>query len=487
MEIITIPSNKDNDNSNSNNKPAKLKVAAYARVSMDKEAAFHSFEAQKAYYEGYIKNHPEWELADIYSDNGISGTVVERPEFTRLLEDCKKKDNDGRRKIDFIITKSISRFARNIVTLLSAIRELKALGIDVYFEKEDFHSISPDGEMMITFIAMYAEEEARSASENMKWRIKKRFENGEPWVGKMLGYRLKDRKLVIVEEEARIVREVFALYLSGWGRLGIAKYLQEKYQPVANISLWSRSGILRILTNEKYKGDMLLQKKYRPDFMTKKSIEVKHGEVTQYYVASSHEPIIPPAVFDKVQEEIKRRSNNIKRIIQASSASKNRAKDPKKNPELISSDQNPFKGLIVCNKCNHKCIYRCHRSGGYLREIMICHHHYYYGNALCTNKAIPLNVLLKETSKVLHLKLDEELMSEEQMIEQIKEIIKRKIKQIRLDDKKLFYILTDGRTITKKWGLISRSRSWTPEMRERARQRTIAYYRTKQEPTSISA
>ena len=150
--------------------PEVVRVAAYARVSADKDAAFHSLEAQTDYYQNYVETRPDWELVEIYSDNAISGTVVDRPEFQRMMEDARVG------KIDRIVTKSITRFARNTVVLLESVRELKRLGVDVYFEKEDMHSISPDGELLLTLLAMYAEEEARSASENQKWRIKKKFE-----------------------------------------------------------------------------------------------------------------------------------------------------------------------------------------------------------------------------------------------------------------------------------------------------------------------
>ena len=183
-----------------------IRVAAYARVSSDKDAAFHSLTAQRDYYEEYVSKQPGWILVGLYSDNAISGTVVERPEFQRMLQDCRLG------KIDLVITKSITRFARNTVVLLQTIRELKSLDIDCYFEKEHMHSISPDGELLITLLAMYAEEEARSASENQKWRIRKKFEQGIPTNGKMLGYRLVDGKMVIIPEEAEIVRQIFADY-----------------------------------------------------------------------------------------------------------------------------------------------------------------------------------------------------------------------------------------------------------------------------------
>lgn len=179
------------------------RVAAYARVSSEKGEALHSLSAQISYYNEYISNHIGWEFVGVYADEGISGTKDSRPEFQRLLADCRKS------MIDLVITKSITRFARNTVTLLDAIRELKLLNIDVFFEKENLHSLSANGELMLTLLAMYAEEEARSASENQKWRIQKMFAEGRPNTGRMLGYYLKDGQLTIIPEEAEIVRMIF--------------------------------------------------------------------------------------------------------------------------------------------------------------------------------------------------------------------------------------------------------------------------------------
>lgn len=198
------------------------RVVAYARVSSDKDAALHSVSAQISYYNELITNHPGWDFAGIYADEGITGTKDARPEFQRLLEDCRAG------KIDMVITKSINRFARNTVTLLSTIRELKTLSVDVYFEKENMHSISGTGELMLTLLAMYAEEESRSASENQKWRIQKMFEEGKTNNGRMLGYYLKDGQLTIIPEEAELVKRIFRDYLSGMGRLAIAKQLNQE-------------------------------------------------------------------------------------------------------------------------------------------------------------------------------------------------------------------------------------------------------------------
>lgn len=191
-----------------------IRVAAYARVSSDKDAAFHSLEAQTEYYCDYVAAHPEWELVSIYSDNGISGTTINRPEFQRMLQDCREG------KIDLVVTKSVTRFARNTVILLETIRELKKLGVGCYFEKEDMHSISPDGELLLTLLAMYAEEEARSASENQKWRIQKLYDQGKPAGGHIFGYRLVEEKFEIVPEEAEVLKRFSASIFPVWATAG---------------------------------------------------------------------------------------------------------------------------------------------------------------------------------------------------------------------------------------------------------------------------
>lgn len=245
-------------------KPKVTRVAAYARVSSDKDAAFHSLEAQTEYYQNYIATHPDWELVAIYSDNGISGTTLHRPEFQRMLQDCREG------KIDLVITKSVTRFARNTIILLETIRELKKIGVDCYFEKEDMHSISPDGELLLTLLAMYAEEEARSASENQKWRIQKLYDQGKPAGGHTFGYRLMGERFEVVPEEAEIVKEIFRLYLSGMGYSKIARTLIEQHIPAYFGGTWSVASVRNILLNEKYAGDLLLQKTFSEDFRTKK-------------------------------------------------------------------------------------------------------------------------------------------------------------------------------------------------------------------------
>lgn len=355
-----------------------IRVAAYARVSSDKDAAFHSLEAQQAYYEEYIRQNPNWTLVDIYSDNGISGTIINRPEFQRMLEDCR---ND---KIDLVVTKSITRFARNTVILLETVRELKAFGIDVFFEKENMHSISPDGELMLTLLAMYAEEEARSASENQKWRIRKKFENGEPWVGDMLGYRLVDGKMVVVQEEAEIVRMIFDCYLSGMGVQAIAKKLNSMDIPARYSDYWHSNVILGILHNEKYAGDMLLQKTFRPDFRTKISRE-NHGEVRQYYVENSHQAIIDSDTFKAVQSESLRRREKYAFI-------------HKRN---IKTESNLFTGLIVCGLCGSAYRKRTAHAPYKPKPTWICSKFFELGKTACASQQIPENILIEKTKEVL--------------------------------------------------------------------------------------
>lgn len=432
MQITKIPA-----------KPKEEKitrVAAYARVSSDKDAAFHSLEAQTEYYQKYVGKHPLWELVDIYSDNGISGTLVDRPEFQRMLEDCRAK------KIDLVITKSITRFARNTVVLLETIRELKSLGIDCYFEKESMHSISPDGELLITLLAMYAEEEARSASENQKWRIKKRFEAGEIWSTRMLGYRLVNGKLVIVPEEAAIVRQIFADYLSGMGRGAIAKKLILEGVKPENGNTWSPTSISKILKNEKYVGNLLLQKTYVTDFRTKKRKE-NHGEVCQYFVENDHEPIIDQETFDLVQKEIAFRSQKYAHSVKHD------------DQELFVS---LFRGLIRCGHCR-KIFFRKRGNTGYDQMVWLCPTYFRSGKSLCPSQKIPEAILVEQTKMVL----ETEELTRELLAERLREIVVPA-------HNRLIYTLSDGTEKEVTWQHPSRSKSWTPEMRQQVRERNLA-------------
>ena len=422
-----------------------LRVAAYTRVSAEMEMKLHSLTAQEDYYREYIAAHPEWEFAGIYSDYGISGTTVQRPEFQRMLEDCRAG------KIDLVITKSVTRFARNTVILLNTIRELKALGIDCYFEKEDMHSISPGGELLLTLLAMYAEEEARSASENQRWRIRKKFENGEPWVGNMLGYRLVNGKMVVVPEEAEIVQRIFSDYLSGVGRYVIARQLiLEGIRPKSG-KKWTESSIHQILTNEKYAGNMILQKTFRPDFRTKID-KPNRGEVKKYYVENSHEAIIDQETFDRVQAEMALRA-----------AKYGKGERRTFHPHL-------FSGYIRCGHCGRSLKYYRTNAGKYDKAIWACPIFYTMGKSFCPSQKIPEDILIAKTKEILSIDaIDRKILSC-----RLREIVVPAHNQLR-------YILKDGSTVDVEWQHHSRKESWTPEMKQAAREKALKQQRGKEE------
>lgn len=276
-QVITIPV-----------KPAfkrLTRVAAYARVSTGKDAMLQSLAAQVSYYSDLIQKHPDWRYAGVYADEARTGTKDTREEFQRLLADCRA----GR--IDMIITKSVSRFARNTVTSLETVRELKAIGVDVYFEEQNIHSTSGDGEVMLTILAAFAQEESLSVSENCKWRIRKKLSDGECTSLRMYGYRVKDGRFTIIPEEAEVIRLIYSSYLSGMGARAIATMLNGKSIPSFSGSRWPRETIVDILRNEKLAGNLLLQKTFRADHLTKKK-KRNHGELPQYYVGEDHKAII---------------------------------------------------------------------------------------------------------------------------------------------------------------------------------------------------
>ena len=234
-----------------------IKVAAYSRVSSGKDAMLHSLSAQVSYYSELIQNHDGWLYCGVYADEAVTGTKEDRTEFQRMMDACREG------KIDLIITKSISRFSRNTVTLLNTIRELKLLGIGVIFEEQNINTLSADGELMLTILASYAQEESLSVSENCKWRIRSDFKQGilPMFVQNIYGYkRTKDGGLEIIPEEADVVKRVFSMYLDGLGTLKISKILTESGAPGSNNGKWSEKKVRYILSNEKYVGDFTLAK-----------------------------------------------------------------------------------------------------------------------------------------------------------------------------------------------------------------------------------
>lgn len=238
--------------------PELLRVAAYARVSSGKETMLHSLAAQVDYYTDLIGRNSDWAFRGVFVDEAMTGTKETRPEFQRLLSECRAGN------IDLLITKSISRLARNTVTILSSVRELKNMNVDVFFEEQNIHSRSGDGELMLSILSSYAQEESRSVSENCKWRIRNDFREGKISGMTMFGYRLKKGQLQMVPEEADVVRGIFADYLSGMGVIAITK----KYRAMG--FTFSKNGIAGMLRNEKFQGDMLLQKSFVEDHISKR-------------------------------------------------------------------------------------------------------------------------------------------------------------------------------------------------------------------------
>jgi len=337
----------------------KRRVAAYARVSTAAEEQETSLVAQRDYYEQYIKENKDWEFVGIYYDDGISGlSFRNRDGFNRMIRDAL----DG--KIDLILTKSLSRFARNTVDTLTTIRKLKAANIEVYFEKENIYTLDSKGEFLITIMSSIAQEESRSISENVTWGTRKRFADGKYYVpyDAFLGYEKgADGSLQIVEEEAATVRLIYLLYLAGKSPHSICEFFNLLKIPTSRqIGPWNKTPVVSILTNEKYKGDALLQKTITIDFLTRKR-KINEGEVTQYYVTNAHDPIVSPEVFDIVQAELLYR----------------------KQQNMRFSGSYPFGGKVFCSSCGsffgHKVLQR-RRNGRLTRkEIWRCNS-YYDGN-----------------------------------------------------------------------------------------------------------
>lgn len=295
--VITIPA--------ANQETArKLRVAAYTRVSSNSKDQEHSFAAQNAYFSKLITDNPDWELADIYADQGITGTSIDkRDDFLRMMEDCRK----GR--IDRILVKSSSRFARNTKESLAAVRELKSLNISVYFEEQNIDTAQVSGEVLIAMFAALAQRESEAISERVRWSYKVRMSKGRFSTCKApYGYRLVKDHLEIQEDEASIIRHIFDRYLAGVSMENIAKEITALGCPTRDgTQYWQLTSIQYILQNEKYAGDSLSQKKYTTRSFPRQQ-KINHGERKQYLVIDSHPAIISREIFQKVQELLTQRS-----------------------------------------------------------------------------------------------------------------------------------------------------------------------------------
>lgn len=322
----------------------ELRVAAYCRVSTTLEAQEGSYEAQVAYYTEKIQENPNWKNAGIYADDGKSATnTKKRDDFNAMIDDCMAG------KIDMVLTKSVSRFARNTVDSLQTIRKLKEKNIAILFEKENINTLDGSGELLITILSSQAQEESRNLSENTKWGITRRFENGIVSVNhkKFMGYTKDDKgNLVIVPEEAEIVRRIFRMYLEGSSLVQITRTLEaDKIKTVTGKDKWNSSVISRMLINEKYMGDALLQKTYTIDFLSKKRVK-NDGIVPQYYIEDNHEAIIPKELFYKVQEERARRSSINKTAV-------TRKNNKMKKTRSKYSSKYALTEILICEECGH--------------------------------------------------------------------------------------------------------------------------------------
>lgn len=303
--IRIIPATRTRFSSQPIEAKKKRRVAAYARVSTNEEDQLTSYDAQVRYYSDYIKEKDDWEFVEVYADEGISGTHAKnRPGFQRMIDDAIKQG-----KIDLILTKSISRFARNTVDSLTYIRKLKDAGVEVYFEKENIYTFDSKGEMLLTIMSSIAQEESRSISENILWGMHRRFEEGKYSVGysAFLGYdKGKDGKLVVNKEQAETVKYIFRRFLEGKTPYAISRELMELKRKTGTGRLeWNSEDIIRTLRNEKYCGNAILQKTFKKDLLAKR--EVNNGEVRKFFVENGHEAIITPEQFDMAQQELEER------------------------------------------------------------------------------------------------------------------------------------------------------------------------------------
>ena len=338
----------------------KLRVAAYCRVSSNSADQRNSFATQERVYTKYIAEKQEWELVDIFADEGLSGMKADnRPEFQRMIRMCELH------QIDLILTKSVSRFARNAQDCIEAVRELRQLGVTVYFEKEHINTANMSNEMFLSMMSAFAQEESISISKNMRKGAVMRMKNGTFRLSQApYGYYLDEKGILIVQqEEAKIVQRIFGNFLSGMGIQEIAAELQKEHIPKLNGEpIWSYTGILYILTNERYIGDELFQKRYTTDTLPFQK-KINRGQKKQYYAEDTHDPIISREVFRKAQELLKRKSER---------------------HGHQNNGQYTFTSLIVCDECGTNF---CRRIAKNQRVLWTCRKHF-KGKHLCSMESL---------------------------------------------------------------------------------------------------
>ena len=350
----------------------KKKVCAYVRVSTDSLQQEDSLENQTTYFKSFITANPEWEFVGIYSDQGISGYKENRPGFQKMIEDARAGN------IDLIVVKSVSRFARNTETVLKFTRELKNIGVGIFFELQNINTLSGAGELMLTILAAFAQAESEGASANAKMTYKRKFESGIPAHGLecTFGYKANAQGDIVVDEEkAAVVRQIFDLAEQGIWPSKIKQYLNKNGVPGCAGGDWDDTAVFRVLHNVSYKGDLILQKTYRDSRRKQRKNE---GQVDQWYIAENHQPIVPPKQWDKVQEILRKRSEHLQKPA-----------PPKPDKPRSSRNTYPLSNLIYCPICGEKLI---HKWGKGKNEYWACKTNLKVGKDACKGVWLPAEV-----------------------------------------------------------------------------------------------
>jgi len=387
--------------------PSKKRVAAYARTSVERGRTIDSLSAQVSYYSGYIQKHQEWEYVGVYADSGETGTKATREEFQRLLADCEAG------KIDIVLTKSISRFARNTVDLLNTVRRLTDIGIEVRFERENINSATADGELMLTILASFAQEESRSLSENIKWTIRKGFQKGKQSSTQIYGYRWDGENFVPHTDEAEIVRLVFSQYLEGNSPHVIAQNLNHMGIKAMYGGKFHQRTIISMLENEKYIGMVIMQKTFVENHITKEK-KKNNGELPRHVIENAHPAIIDRDTFDRVQARIRERK--------------------------IVVERTAFTGKICCEVCRVGFQRSTKHYKGKKTKYVQCANRKHGKLYECDTREIPENILEAVTAEVLGLsEFDSNIFLE-------------RIKQIVVPSKNaLIYQFISGKIVFKEW------------------------------------
>ena len=403
----------------------RKRVAAYARVSSPKDAMLHSLATQIDYYRQVILGNPAWEFAGVYADEGRTGTKENREQFQALLEKCRSGG------VNLVLTKSISRLARNTVTLLETVRELKSYGVDVFFEEQNIHTLSADGEVLLTLLASFAQAESLEVSENCKWRIRNEFKEGRASTCTMLGYRLVNGEVTLIPEEAATVRRIFDLYLEGNGLTKIANTLNAEGLRTMRGYQWYPSTVSRVLDNVKYCGDLPLQEFYSSDHINKTKCR-NTGELPHYLVEDDHDAIVDKPRYETVTAERERRAVNAGR----------------------RSPTSALTGKIRCPYCGKN--YRRKTTTGGVKWC--CSTFNMRGKAACPDsKMIPEETLLFAICSVTGT----DGFDSAEFSGHVDHIDACAGNMLR-------FFFTDGGTAEFEWKDRSRAESWTPEMRRTA-------------------